>query len=111
MHPSSCTATLHSAAVQGLTATMDVFHPSGGGAEQMAKSMGVPFLGRVPLDPHLSRAAERGVSAFEGGGAKSSSSIALSGIIGSLLERVSSDNVMSNGHHHDAHPAAVLPGT
>ena len=64
---------------------MEVFHPSGGGAQQMAKSMGVPFLGRVPLDPHLSRAAERGESAFEGSGAKASSSIALSGIIETLL--------------------------
>ena len=30
----------------------------------MAKDMQVPFLGRVPLDPLLSRAAEEGRSAF-----------------------------------------------
>ncbi len=30
----------------------------------MAKEMQVPFLGRVPLDPLLSRAAEEGRSAF-----------------------------------------------
>lgn len=88
---------------------MDVFHPSGGGAEKMAASMGVPFLGRVPLDPHLSRAAERGESALEGSGAKSSSSIALNGIIGSLIERVSADVTISNGHH--LNPQAAANGT
>lgn len=31
----------------------------------MAESMGVPFLGKVPLDPALSRAAEEGRSVFE----------------------------------------------
>ena len=45
-------------------ASTDVFHPSGGGAEAMAADMGVPFLGRVPLDAALSRAAEEGRSAF-----------------------------------------------
>lgn len=93
-------------ASQGIIATMDVFHPSGGGAEKMADSMGVPFLGRVPLDPHLSRAAERGESALEGSGAKSSSSIALNGIIGSLLARVSADAALSNGHHTELRAAA-----
>ena len=45
-------------------ASTDVFHPSGGGAAAMAADMGVPFLGRVPLDAALSRAAEEGRSAF-----------------------------------------------
>ena len=92
-------------ASQGLIATMDVFHPSGGGAEKMATSMGVPFLGRVPLDPHLSRAAERGESALEGSGAKSSSSMALHSIIGSLLASVSPDASMSNCHHPSSQAA------
>ena len=51
-------------AVQGCIAQTEVFYPSKGGAEQMAKEMEVPFLGRVPLDPLLSRAAEEGRSAF-----------------------------------------------
>lgn len=40
----------------------------------MAKDMQVPFLGRVPLDPLLSRAAEEGRSAFgsQGGSGKNS---------------------------------------
>ena len=36
----------------------------------MAKEMQVPFLGRVPLDPLLSRAAEEGRSAFDQGSEK-----------------------------------------
>jgi len=34
--------------------------------EGMAKDMGVPFLGRVPMDPSLSRAAEEGTSCMLG---------------------------------------------
>jgi hypothetical protein len=34
----------------------DVFVPTKGGAAAMAADMGVPFLGRVPLDPALSLA-------------------------------------------------------
>ena len=49
-------------------ASTDVFHPSGGGAAAMAADMGVPFLGRVPLDAALSRAAEEGRSAFAADG-------------------------------------------
>ena len=49
---------------QDVVASTDVFHPSGGGAAAMAADMGVPFLGRVPLDAALSRAAEEGRSAF-----------------------------------------------
>ena len=50
--------------LQNCVAQTEVFHASKGGAEQMAKDMEVPFLGRVPLDPLLSRAAEEGRSAF-----------------------------------------------
>lgn len=56
--------------LEGLVATTDVFYAgSGGGGRGLAMSMGVPFLGQVPLDPALSRAAEEGRSAFEGAGA------------------------------------------
>ena len=48
-----------------MIAATDVFHTSGGGAAAMAADMGVPFLGRVPLDAALSRAGEEGRSAFE----------------------------------------------
>lgn len=43
----------------------EVFDSSGGGAERMCREMGVPFLGKVPLDPQLCRAAEQGMSCFE----------------------------------------------
>ena len=50
---------------QDVVAATDVFHVSGGGAAAMAADMGVPFLGRVPLDAALSRAGEEGRSAFQ----------------------------------------------
>ena len=36
-----------------------------GGAEGMSKRMGVPFLGRIPMDPILGQASEQGRSVFE----------------------------------------------
>lgn len=39
-----------------LVARSDVFLPTKGGARAMAADMGVPFLGRIPLDPALSLA-------------------------------------------------------
>jgi Mrp family chromosome partitioning ATPase len=48
--------------LQNCLACCEVFAPSKSGAEGMAKSMNVPFLGRVPLDPEISRAAESGTS-------------------------------------------------
>lgn len=47
-------------------ACSEVFDSSGGGAERMCREMGVPFLGKVPLDPQLCKAAEQGKSCFEG---------------------------------------------
>lgn len=38
-----------------LIACSEVFDSSGGGAERMCREMGVPFLGKVPLDPKLFR--------------------------------------------------------
>ena len=50
-----------------LDVVADVF-PMGsrGGAEGMATSFGVPFLGRVPLDPSITRACEAGASYTSG---------------------------------------------
>ncbi len=42
----------------------EVFQPSGGGAAKMCADMGVRLLGRVPLDPALSRASEAGKPVF-----------------------------------------------
>jgi len=37
-----------------------VFAPTSGGAQQMAKEMGVPFAGSIPIDPRLARACDEG---------------------------------------------------
>ncbi|KAG6467020.1 cytosolic Fe-S cluster assembly factor NBP35-like [Zingiber officinale] len=42
----------------------EVFDATGGGAAKMCMEMGVPFLGKVPMDPQLCRAAEEGRSCF-----------------------------------------------
>lgn len=42
-----------------------IFAPTTGGAEAMAKEMQVPFLGRVPIDPQLARCCDQGLSYFE----------------------------------------------
>ncbi|CDF32273.1 Nucleotide-binding protein [Chondrus crispus] len=47
---------------QGCT---DIFFPSSGGAERMCKEMDVPYLGKIPLDPSISRAGELGRSVFQ----------------------------------------------
>ncbi|XP_075087883.1 cytosolic Fe-S cluster assembly factor NBP35-like [Nicotiana tabacum] len=44
--------------------TEAVFDSSGGGAAKMCGDMGVPFLGKVPPDPQLCKAAEEGRSCF-----------------------------------------------
>jgi Mrp family chromosome partitioning ATPase len=44
--------------LSSLVAHLEVFKPTRGGAERMAQEMGIPFLGRVPLDPALSLAGK-----------------------------------------------------
>merc|ERR1712183_1227998 len=38
-----------------------IFAPSSGGAEAMCREMGVPFLGRVPLDGRVAQAGDAGL--------------------------------------------------
>jgi len=40
--------------------TTQIFKPTTGGAEKMAQSMGVPFLGSIPLDPRIARCCDEG---------------------------------------------------
>ncbi|XP_004253037.1 cytosolic Fe-S cluster assembly factor NBP35 [Solanum lycopersicum] len=47
-----------------LIACSEVFDTSGGGAAKMCNDMGISFLGKVPLDPQLCKAAEEGRSCF-----------------------------------------------
>jgi Mrp family chromosome partitioning ATPase len=37
-----------------------IFPPTTGGAEKMAKDMEVPFLGKIPLDPRIARSCDEG---------------------------------------------------
>lgn len=48
-----------------------IFSPSTGGAQEMCKQMGVPFLGRVPLDGRIAKAGDdgRSLTQMEPGGA------------------------------------------
>lgn len=104
--------------LQSCVAQTEVFHASKGGAQQMAKDMQVPFLGRVPLDPLLSRAAEEGKSAFGSGGGGGDNSTkglgkqfmpslpALQAIIAQLMQLTegadhqhSGPNTLQNGQH------------
>lgn len=43
----------------------EVFDSSKGGAVKMCLDLGVPFLGKVPMDPQLCKAAEEGRSCFD----------------------------------------------
>ncbi|CAN8256390.1 unnamed protein product [Cochlearia groenlandica] len=72
-----------------LVACSQVFDKSGGGgAERMCEDMGLPFLGKVPLDPHLCRAAEQGKSCFDEDSKCSVSAHALKSIIQKLLASI-----------------------
>lgn len=63
----------------------EVFDNSGGGAARMCTEMGVPFLGKVPLDPELCKAAEEGRSCFVDQKSGTSAS-ALKKIIDKMME-------------------------
>lgn len=77
--------------------TTDVFLR--GGAETMAAEAGVPFLGRIPMDPAVVEAGERGVphvQAFAG----SPTADAFTAAVESLLELTERPEP-----HHEAEPA------
>uniref|UniRef100_A0A0E0GIJ7 Cytosolic Fe-S cluster assembly factor NBP35 n=1 Tax=Oryza nivara TaxID=4536 RepID=A0A0E0GIJ7_ORYNI len=63
----------------------EVFDSSKGGAEKMCNEMGVPFLGKVPMDPQLCKAAEEGRSCFVDQKC-SASAPALKSIVKKLIE-------------------------
>lgn len=75
----------HAPHLLSIFACSEVFNGGAGGAEKMAKAMNVPFLGRVPLDPKLGRAAEEGRSCFADPNCTASSS-ALQRIIKKVLQ-------------------------
>lgn len=44
-----------------ISVTIDVFQTSGGGPQKMAQIFQVPFIGKVPLDPELQLACDKGL--------------------------------------------------
>ncbi|XP_058725028.1 cytosolic Fe-S cluster assembly factor NBP35-like [Vicia villosa] len=79
-----------------LIACSEVFDSSGGGALKMCKEMKVPFLGKVPLDPQLCKAAEEGRSCFADKDCAVSAP-ALQKIIDKLMETIGLSMTVSNG--------------
>ncbi|XP_006342431.1 cytosolic Fe-S cluster assembly factor NBP35-like [Solanum tuberosum] len=77
-----------------LIACTEVFDASGGGAAKMCNDMGVPFLGKVPLDPQLCKAAEDGRSCFSDDKCRRASAPALKMIIEKILaqKNISTEN-------------------
>jgi len=68
----------------------DIFQANQGGGEAMAEAAGVPFLGRVPLDPALGKAAEAGV-AIGSQDPQAPAAKALDAIISNLIERLETE--------------------
>uniref|UniRef100_A0A7N0U914 Cytosolic Fe-S cluster assembly factor NBP35 n=1 Tax=Kalanchoe fedtschenkoi TaxID=63787 RepID=A0A7N0U914_KALFE len=73
-------------------ACSEVFDSSGGGAAKMCVEMDVSFLGKVPLDPLLCKAAEEGRSIFADQ-RSSVSAPALHKIIQKLLSNLNANNM------------------
>ncbi|KAL0659369.1 hypothetical protein Bca4012_079954 [Brassica carinata] len=86
--------------LDGVFAWSQVFDSSGGGAERMCEEMGVPFLGKVPLDPQLGRAAERGKSCFEANKC-SVSAPALKSIIEKVVASIKMKEDLSGGDNKE----------
>ncbi|KAL3829523.1 hypothetical protein ACJIZ3_018325 [Penstemon smallii] len=76
--------------MMNLVASTEVFDSSAGGGAKMCKDMGVPFLGKVPLDPQLCKAAEEGRSCFEDRKCMASASV-LTAIVKKLLSELKED--------------------
>lgn len=63
----------------------EIFPASGGGAKTMCEEMNVPFLGKLPLDPKLTKCCDEGTD-FIAENPKSPTVLALKDIVGKLLE-------------------------
>nr|GMC56685.1 Cytosolic Fe-S cluster assembly factor NBP35 [Ipomoea batatas] len=70
-----------------LFAYSEVFDTSGGGAAKMCNEVSVPFLGAVPMDPQLCKAAEEGRSCFTDNTCRASAP-ALKMIVEKLAQRM-----------------------
>lgn len=67
-----------------------IFRPTTGGGEGLARDMGVPFLGQVPLDPRIGMACDYGESFFDHY-PDSPACTALRGVVHSLAKEMGLD--------------------
>lgn len=76
------------AAMPGVAAKMvastEVLPSGSGGAKAMCESMGVPYLGAIPLDPKLAFAGDKGQSIHEGEGGEAQ--LAIQSLIDKILQ-------------------------
>ena len=54
----------------------------------MCESMGVPFLGSIPMDPRLATAADKGLSIHETEGSPGEAQAAIQRLISTLLDKL-----------------------
>ncbi|GMH33445.1 hypothetical protein BSKO_01279 [Bryopsis sp. KO-2023] len=73
--------------VGNLFVRSEVYHAGKGGVEKMAKDMNVPFFGRIPLDPLMSKASEGGESIMDCA-PECCSAKAFQGIVGKVVESI-----------------------
>ncbi|KAK7997934.1 hypothetical protein PG989_005974 [Apiospora arundinis] len=68
-----------------------IFRATTGGGAALAKEMGIPFLGEVPLDPRIGRSCDYGESFFEAF-PDSPACTALKGVVRGLAEQIGIDS-------------------
>jgi Mrp family chromosome partitioning ATPase len=71
-----------------------IFKPTTGGAQKMAESMQVPFLGSIPLDPRIARACDEGKN-FLQQHPDSPATVAYGSIIQKVLQTVLKEDQMT----------------
>lgn len=47
------------------TKETEIFKPSTGGASKMCQELGIPFLGRIPIDPRIAKSCDLGENLLE----------------------------------------------
>ena len=67
-----------------------------GGAEAAAKELGIPFLGRIPLDPALREASDAGTPPAAVGGAQAEAFAAIAEKVMSALETAAASNIVAS---------------
>eukprot|EP00741_Cyanophora_paradoxa_P008001 tig00001234_g7740.t1 len=66
----------------------DIFVGTTGGGKKVAEDYGIPFLGRLPLDPSLVQACEQGKSFFEPGAPDTQGRTAFKAVVARIIEEI-----------------------